>query len=185
MSYKIPFLQGLFRTVIKIDIISTINWVIDKLFEFLAKVYMSNILENFGKETRQEDPFVHFYEKFLGAYEASLRKSRGVYDTPEPVVSFIVKAVNDLLDKEFDLDDGLGSQKVTILDPATGTWMFLYEVIKQIRRNFEKYGINKWNEFLIDKKVLQRLYSFELLMTPYTIAHLKLALLLENLGYRL
>ena len=63
--------------------------------------------------------------------------------------------------------------------------MFLYEVIKQIRRNFEKYGINKWNEFLIDKKVLQRLYSFELLMTPYTIAHLKLALLLENLGYRL
>ena len=121
MSYKIPFLQGLFRTVIKIDIISTINWVIDKLFEFLAKVYMSNILENFGKETRQEDPFVHFYERFLGAYEASLRKSRGVYDTPEPVVSFIVKAVNDLLDKEFDLDDGLGSQKVTILDPATGT----------------------------------------------------------------
>ncbi|MDJ0578497.1 N-6 DNA methylase [Crocosphaera sp.] len=184
ISDKIPFLQGLFRTVIETDIISTINWVIDKLVEFLAKVDMSNILENFGRETRQEDPVVHFYETFLGAYEASLRKSRGVYYTPEPVVSFIVKAVNDLLDKEFDLDDGLGSRKVTILDPATGTGTFLYEVIKQIRRNFEKYGVNRWNELLRDKKVLQRLYGFELLMTPYTIAHLKLALLLENLGYR-
>ena len=57
-------------------------------------------------------------------------------------------------------------------------------MIKQIRRNFEKYGLNRWNELLRDKKVLERLYGFELLMTPYTIAHLKLALLLENLGYR-
>ena len=184
ISDKIPFLQGLFRTVIETDIISKINWAIDKLVEFLAKVDMSSILENFGRETRQEDPVVHFYETFLGAYEASLRKSRGVYYTPEPVVSFIVQAVNDLLDKEFDLDDGLGSRKVTIFDPATGTGTFLYEVIKQIRRNFEKYGVNRWNELLRDKKVLERLYGFELLMTPYTIAHLKLALLLENLDYR-
>ncbi len=184
ISDKIPFLQGLFRTVIETDIISKINWTIDKLVEFLAKVDMSNILENFGRETRQEDPVVHFYETFLGAYEASLRKSRGVYYTPEPVVSFIVRAVNDLLDKEFDLDDGLGSRKVTILDPATGTGTFLYAVIKQIYFNFQKYGVNRWNELLRDKKVLQRLYGFELLMTPYTIAHLKLALLLETLGYR-
>ncbi|MFM6023443.1 MAG: N-6 DNA methylase, partial [Dolichospermum sp.] len=67
---------------------------------------MVNILQNFGQETRKQDPIVHFYETFLAAYEASLRKSRGVYYTPEPVVSFIVKAVNDILENDFSLDDG-------------------------------------------------------------------------------
>ncbi|MDY7005999.1 MAG: type ISP restriction/modification enzyme [Cyanobacteriota bacterium] len=184
ISDKIPFLQGLFSTVIATDIVSKINWAIEILIEVLAKVDIGNILENFGRETRKEDPVVHFYETFLAAYEVSLRKSRGVYYTPEPVVSFIVKAVNHILDKYFDLEHGLGSRKVTILDPATGTGTFLYRVIKQIYFNFEKYGANPWNELLRDSQVLKRLYGFELLMTPYAIAHLKLGLLLETLGYR-
>ncbi|MGK7923608.1 MAG: type ISP restriction/modification enzyme, partial [Trichodesmium sp.] len=184
ISDKIPFLQGLFSTVIATDIVSKINWAIEILIEVLAKVDIGNILENFGQETRKEDPVVHFYETFLAAYETSLRKSRGVYYTPEPVVSFIVKAVNHILDKYFDLEYGFGSRKVTILDPATGTGTFLYRTIKQIYFNFEKYGANRWNELLRDSQVLKRLYGFELLMTPYAIAHLKLGLLLEALGYR-
>ncbi|MFM6247405.1 MAG: N-6 DNA methylase, partial [Dolichospermum sp.] len=115
ISDKIPFLQGLFTTIISTNIISKINWTIDILIELLAKVDMVNILQNFGQETRKQDPIVHFYETFLAAYEASLRKSRGVYYTPEPVVSFIVKAVNDILENDFSLDDGLGSKNVTIL----------------------------------------------------------------------
>ncbi len=184
ISDKIPFLQGLFGTVISTNIISKINWTIDILIELLAKVDMVNILQNFGQETRKQDPVVHFYETFLAAYEASLRKSRGVYYTPEPVVSFIVKAVNDILENDFSLDDGLGSKNVTILDPATGTGTFLFTVIKQIYNHFEKYGIKTCNELFRDKQVLKRLYGFELLMTPYTIAHLKLGILLEKLGYR-
>ncbi len=184
ISDKIPFLQGLFSTVISTNIISKINWTIDILIELLAKVDMVNILQNFGQETRKQDPVVHFYETFLAAYEASLRKSRGVYYTPEPVVSFIVKAVNDILENDFNLDDGLGSKNVTILDPATGTGTFLFTVIKQIYNHFEKYGIKTCNELFRDKQVLKRLYGFELLMTPYTIAHLKLGILLEKLGYR-
>ncbi|MFM6816173.1 MAG: N-6 DNA methylase, partial [Dolichospermum sp.] len=84
ISDKIPFLQGLFTTVISTNIISKINWTSDILIEVLAKVDMVNILQNFGQETRKQDPIVHFYETFLAAYEASLRKSRGVYYTPEP-----------------------------------------------------------------------------------------------------
>jgi predicted helicase len=147
---------------------------------------MTNILETFGQETRTEDPVIHFYETFLAAYEAKLRKSRGVYYTPEPVVNFIVRAVNDILVNEeiFDLQHGLGNRKVTILDPATGTGTFLYAVIKQIRDNVSKYGIDKWNTFLRDAKLINRLFGFELLMTPYTIAHLKLGLLLGDLGYK-
>jgi predicted helicase len=85
---------------------------------------------------------------------------------------------------DFDINFGLGNRRVTILDPATGTGTFLYEVIKQVYRNFERYGVNKWNELLRESQLLSRLYGFELLMTPYTIAHLKLALLLESIGYK-
>jgi predicted helicase len=184
ITNKIPFLKGLFSTVIETDIISKINWSIDNLVELFANVDMNNILENFGQETKREDPVVHFYETFLGSYEASLRKSRGVYYTPEPVVSFIVKFVNDILDHDFDLEEGLGSRRVTILDPATGTGTFLYEIIKQIYVNFSKYGVQNWHQLFKSRKVLARLHGFELLMTPYAIAHLKLQLLLESLGYK-
>jgi predicted helicase len=184
ISNKIPFLQGLFNTVIETDFISKIHWTIEDLVELFIKVDMGSVLERFGQETRRQDPVVHFYETFLAAYESSLRKNRGVYYTPEPVVSFIVQAVNDILDKDFDINFGLGNRRVTILDPATGTGTFLYEVIKQVYRNFERYGVNKWNDLLRESQLLSRLYGFELLMTPYTIAHLKLALYLESIGYK-
>jgi predicted helicase len=183
---RIPFLKGFFDIVINSDNVSNIHQSIENLVELLNTVDMTNILENFGRETRTEDPVLHFYETFLAAYESSLRKSRGVYYTPEPVVNFIVRSVNDILVNEeiFDLEYGLGNRKVTILDPATGTGTFLYAVIKQIRDNVAKYGVDKWNSFLRDAKLLKRLFGFELLMTPYTIAHLKLSLLLGDLGYK-
>ncbi|MEA5579929.1 type ISP restriction/modification enzyme [Nodularia harveyana UHCC-0300] len=186
ISDRIPFLKGLFDIVIATDSVSKIHKSIENLVELLNTVDMTNILETFGQETRTEDPVIHFYETFLAAYEAKLRKSRGVYYTPEPVVNFIVRVVNDILENEdiFDLQYGLGNRKVTILDPATGTGTFLYAVIKQIRDNVAKYGIDKWNNFLRDAKLVNRLFGFELLMTPYTIAHLKLGLLLGDLGYK-
>ncbi len=186
ISDRIPFLKGFFDTVINTNSVSNIHKSIENLVELLNTVDMTSILETFGRETRTEDPVLHFYETFLAAYQASLRKSRGVYYTPEPVVNFIVRAVNDLLsdEKVFDLEDGLGSRKVTILDPATGTGTFLYAVIKQIYQNETEDGITRrWNKFFRLKKLLSRIFGFELLMTPYTIAHLKLGLLLTDLGY--
>lgn len=184
LSDNIPFLKGLFDTVINTNIAKKIQWAISLLIELLANADMANILENFGRETKREDPLVHFYETFLSAYSANLRKNRGVYYTPEPVVYFIVKAVNDVLETYFYLDDGLANTNVNILDPATGTGTFLYEIIKQIYENFNRYGVRNWQELLKRKRVLKRLFGFELLMTPYTIAHLKLGLLLKTLGYR-
>ncbi|MBS3025849.1 MAG: N-6 DNA methylase [Dolichospermum sp. DET50] len=184
ISDRIPFLKGLFDLVLGTDSVSKIHKSIENLIDLFNTIDMTNILENFGQETRTQDPVIHFYETFLAAYQASLRKSRGVYYTPEPVVNFIVRAVDDILDKVFDLQYGLGNRKVTILDPATGTGTFLYAVIKQIRDNVKKYGIDNWNSFLRDTKLVNRLFGFELLMTPYTIAHLKLGLLLGDLGYK-
>ncbi len=188
ISNKIPFLKGLFKTIIRKDIDSQIDWAINNLIELFGNVDMDNILENFNQETGREDIIVHFYETFLASYEVSLRKGRGVYYTSESVVFFIVKAVNDILDQEFDIELGLGARNVNILDPATGTGTFLYQVIKQICNNLSQYSPQKWqqnwNKYLRDRNILNRLYGFELLMTPYTIAHLKLQLLLENLGYK-
>ncbi|MEA5528940.1 type ISP restriction/modification enzyme [Dolichospermum sp. UHCC 0684] len=184
ISDRIPFLKGLFDLVLGTDSVSKIHKSIENLIDLFNTIDMTNILENFGQETRTEDPVIHFYETFLAAYESSLRKSRGVYYTPEPVVNFIVRSVDDILDKVFDLEYGLGNRKVTILDPATGTGTFLYAVIKQIRDNVAKFDIRQWHNFLRGARLLNRLFGFELLMTPYTIAHLKLGLLLGDLGYK-
>jgi predicted helicase len=184
ISDRIPFLKGLFDLVLGTDSVSKIHKSIENLIDLFNTIDMTNILENFGQETRTEDPVIHFYETFLAAYESSLRKSRGVYYTPEPVVNFIVRSVDNILDQVFDLEYGLGNRKVTILDPATGTGTFLYAVIKQIRDNVAKFDIRQWNNFLRGARLLNRLFGFELLMTPYTIAHLKLGLLLGDLGYK-
>ena len=128
-----PFLKRLFNTIVETDAISQIDWAIDDLVQLLSQVEMGSILENFGQRTRQEDPVVHFYETFLAAYNAALRKSRGVYYTPEPVVSFIVRSVDAILKDRFDLPLGLADNakdpvtqkpRVQILDPATGTGTF-------------------------------------------------------------
>ena len=150
-----PFLKRLFNTIVETDAVSQIDWAIDDLVQLLSQVEMGSILENFGQRTRQEDPVVHFYETFLAAYNAALRKSRGVYYTPEPVVSFIVRSVDAILKDRFDLPLGLADNtkdpvtqkpRVQILDPATGTGTFLYEVVKQIYRNLEEIGMaNQWD----------------------------------------
>ena len=188
-----PFLKRLFNTIVETDAISQIDWAIDDLVQLLSQVEMGSILENFGQRTRQEDPVVHFYETFLAAYNTALRKSRGVYYTPEPVVSFIVRSVDAILKDRFDLPLGLADNakdpitqkpKVQILDPATGTGTFLYEVVKQIYRNLEEIGMaNQWDSYVKDN-LLNRLFGFELLMAPYAIAHLKLGLQLKELGYQ-
>ncbi|MCL1463745.1 N-6 DNA methylase [Argonema galeatum] len=187
-----PFLKRLFNTIVETDAISKIDWAIDDLVQLLSQVDMGNILENFGRRTRQEDPVVHFYETFLAAYNSALRKSRGVYYTPEPVVSFIVRSIDAILKDRFDLPLGLADNskdpvtqkpRVQILDPATGTGTFLYEVVKQIYRNLEEIGMaNQWDSY-VRENLLNRLFGFELLMAPYAIAHLKLGLQLQELGY--
>ena len=68
---------------------------------------VEEILKNYGKSTKMEDPIIHFYETFLSEYDPKLRKARGVWYTPQPVVNFIVRAVDDILKTEFDLPQGL------------------------------------------------------------------------------
>lgn len=157
---------------------------LDDLAALLARADMTIILKDFGKRTRTEDPVVHFYETFLAAYNPRLKKSRGVYYTPEPAVKYIVKSVDWLLRNRFDRPLGLADKDVYLLDPSTGTSTFLYFVIRVIYDTLmARQQGGKWQDY-VHEKLLPRLFGFELLMAPYVIAHLKLGLLLRDLGYQ-
>jgi predicted helicase len=158
---------------------------LDDLASLLARADMAAILTDFGRRTRTEDPVVHFYETFLAEYDRKLRKSRGVYYTPEPVVQFIVNSVDWLLQERFGRAWGLAAPDVHLLDPATGTGTFLYYALRAIHQALLARGQGgAWPDY-VREKLLPRLFGFELLMAPYVIAHLKLGLLLHDLGYQM
>tara|TARA_R110000803_G_scaffold7493_6_gene24126 strand:- start:264 stop:3458 length:3195 start_codon:yes stop_codon:yes gene_type:complete len=205
-----PFLRKLFGYIAGADIDDRIKWIVDNLAEIFLACNVEEILKNYGKSTKMEDPIIHFYETFLAEYDPKLRKARGVWYTPAPVVNFIVRAVDDILKTEFDLPQGLADSskttvkvktdianknfssgykeiekevhKVQVLDPATGTGTFLAEVIKHVYKKFKgQEGI--WSSYA-ENNLLPRLNGFELLMASYAMAHLQIDLLLRETGFK-
>jgi predicted helicase len=178
-----PFLRKLFNHVAGPELDESIVWAVDDLAQILAMADMSAVLKNFGKSTGKDDPVVHFYETFLKEYDPKTREMRGVYYTPLPVVSYIVRSIDHILKTRFDKPQGLADPSVLILDPAVGTATFLYMVMQEIHDAVIKQGQQgTWNDYVAEK-LLPRLFGFELLMAPYAIAHLKLGLLLKETGY--
>lgn len=179
-----PFLRRMFQEVTAEDLDPQVAWLVDDCARLLAHTDMSSVMADFGTATQQQDPVVHFYETFLQAYDPKLRETRGVYYTPEPVVSYLVRSVDTLLQTHFNKPMGLADDQTIILDPATGTGTFLHVVVQQIHADLVNQGLaGMWNEY-VPKRLLPRLFGFELLMAPYTVAHLKLGLLLSELGYQ-
>ena len=204
-----PLLRRIFNDIAGYNVDSRIAWIVDDLVAAFRVTDMARVMKDFKQGTQQTDPLMHFYEDFLGEYDSKLKKSRGVYYTPQPVVDFIVRAVDDILKKDFGLPMGLadssminhevindqfmrgvrGSTKimqkkmhrVQILDPATGTGTFLAAVIRQIYANMEGQR-GAWNSY-VEQHLLPRLNGFELMMASYTIAHLKLNMVLRETGY--
>ena len=176
----------------------------------LAKVMANKarMLAQVIEKALDNDPMMHFYEDFLGQYDPQTKAQRGVYYTPQPVVDFIVRAVDDILKRDFNLPMGLADNsmidhevvndqysgkkgesktlkkrmhRVQILDPATGTGTFLATVIRQIHANMEgQWGA--WGSY-VEQHLLPRLNGFELMMASYTIAHLKLNMVLRETGF--
>lgn len=206
-----PFLRKLFAYVAGPDIDDRIKTTVDNLSEVFRATNVEQLLKSFGKSTQSHDPIIHFYETFLAEYDPKLRKKRGVWYTPEPVVNFIVRAVDDILKTEFDLPQGLADtsktkiaidtqtkdgrtttgykqvekeiHRVQILDPATGTGTFLAEVVKHIYNKRFKAMQGAWSGY-VEEHLIPRLNGFELLMASYAMAHLKLDMLLTETGYK-
>ena len=202
-----PFLFQLFTYIAGPSLDLRISWVVDALAEVFRACDVHAILSDFGADTHSTDPFIHFYETFLAEYDPALRKSRGVYYTPEPVVSFIVRSVDAILRRDFGLAAGLADTSMTeievegfqnarqktpgkvktqvhrvqILDPAAGTGTFLVEVFRRIHERFQgQEGL--WRAY-VEEGLLPRVHGFEILMAPYAMCHLKLGMFLSQTGY--
>lgn len=177
-----PFLRKLFAEIAGVDMPDSIAWAVNDIVNLLKHADIVEILKDFGKGRGKGDPVVHFYETFLAAYDPKMREVRGVYYTPEPVVSYIVRSIDHLLKTCFNRPMGLADEDTLILDPATGTATFLYFVIDQIHQQFAKQA-GAWDGY-VAKHLLNRIFGFELLMAPYAVAHLKLGMQLQETGYQ-
>ena len=202
-----PFLEAFFEQVH--DEASVLDLAGSGLDQLIADLRVSNveaILDQFGTTTKGGDPVIHFYEEFLKQYDRQMRADAGAFYTPQPVVDFIVRAVDEVLRERFglimgvadsstwaevaerngfDVPDGVPAEQpfVTMIDPATGTGTFLVAWLRQARESFLSDGGSEgdWPEHL-RRYVLPQVHGFELMLGPYAIAHLKVALELHTHG---
>ena len=163
-----------------------IIWLIEKIEEMFDHVDILKFLKAF-KAAENKHPIVHFYEDFLEAYDKELRRSRGVYFTPKPVVTYIVRSVDNVLRYKFNFKNGLAhvdeNQPLVVLDPAVGTGTFLLEVISKVKETIiNEFGAAIWPSY-VKEHLVPRIFGFEIQMAPYSVCHLSLTLSLgvENL----
>ncbi|MHB8968244.1 MAG: N-6 DNA methylase [Thermoleophilia bacterium] len=199
-----PFLSEFFDHIVGPRFDKRLAYIVDELCEVFSVSDVNALVHKHLKLFEvgdEKDPIIHFYEDFLKEYDPDVRKQMGAYYTPLPVVRFIIKNVDEILKKDFGLPRGLADtskkkvtltsqgknykqemHKVQILDPAVGTATFLNEIIKHIFAGF-KGQQGRWPSYVLDD-LLPRIHGFELMMAPYTIAHLKLDMTLQESGVK-
>jgi len=196
-----PFLRKFFDHIAGSDFDARLSYIVDELCEVFmvsdVKDIVNKHLKVIAAEHGNKDPIIHFYEDFLKEYDPAERKKMGAYYTPVPVVRFIVRQVDEILKRDFNIPKGLADtekrtigtlkagtkntlHRVQVLDPAVGTATFLNETIKFIHESFRGQE-GRWPAY-VKTDLLPRLYGFELMMAPYTIAHLKLGMTLQETG---
>jgi len=178
----------------------TLETVIDKLCSLYR---MCNISDLLGMDEHQ-DTIIHFYEAFLTFYDPALRKSLGVFYTPVQAVRYLVSKVDSILVEDFGIEGGLSNNdqlaisvpsaphqvsktkwsdkkeisvpRVAILDPACGTGSFGAEIIKYIKAKYFSGAREAFYKSYIQSEngLLSRLIGFEIMMTSYVVAHLKI-----------
>lgn len=207
-----PFLRKLFGYIAGPDIDDRILWIVNDLVEIFLACDVAQLLKDYGKTTGMEDPIIHFYENFLSEYDPALRKARGVWYTPKPVVNFIVRAVDEILKTDFNLPKGLADTSKTTIKKAiftkatadsrskSKTVMVEEEVHKvqildpatgtgtflaEVVKHINlkfKGQAGLWSTY-VTNHLIPRLNGFELLMASYAMAHLQMDLLLTETGY--
>ena len=208
-----PFLRRLFQDIAGYDLDERLVWIVDELVQIFLASDVADIMRSFGTRTKQEDPVIHFYETFLAVYDPALRKARGVWYTPEPVVHFIVRAVDDILKTEFGLSQGLADTSKTKMKTkiATKATADARSKVKEVDYEQEVHKVQIldpatgtgtflaevvkqiykrfegqqgiWSNY-VENNLIPRLHGFEILMASYAMAHLKLDLLLTETGYK-
>lgn len=179
-------IKKIFMNITGDELPQNLSWIVDEIIDLLNHADIKLIISSFvfeGKHYR--DPFIHFYEDFLKEYDPDKRKHLGVYYTPSPVVSFITNAINDILKQDFSKSTGFADNSVNVLDFATGTGTFLANTFVLALKEIRKSGLSGIEKEKIKSHLLKHFFGFEILVSPYVIAHLKLGLLLKQEGYEI
>ncbi len=161
----------------KLDAIKEIQWLLNEILNLINHVDMDSIIKDLNDD---KDPYLHFYETFLSAYDPKLREKKGVYYTPDSVVKFIINALDSLLKTHFKdaplgLKSALDNENIKLLDFATGTGTFLLEAFRkalEVRKTSDGGISTKEDKY---QNLLKQFYGFEYLIAPYAIAHLNLS----------
>ncbi|WP_232263346.1 N-6 DNA methylase [Helicobacter pylori] len=161
----------------KLDAIKEIQWLLNEILSLINHVDMDSIIKDLNDD---KDPYLHFYETFLSAYDPKLREKKGVYYTPDSVVKFIINALDSLLKTRFKdaplgLKSALDNENIKLLDFATGTGTFLLEAFRkalETRKTSDGGTSTKEDKY---QNLLKQFYGFEYLIAPYAIAHLNLS----------
>ena len=192
-----PFLQRFFDHIAGSDFDNRLAYIVEELCNVFkvsdVKKLVYEHLKTLEQSAGDKDPILYFYEDFLEEYDPVLRKQMGAYYTPVPIVRFIIERVDAILKDDFGIKQGLadaskhhidGNQealhRVQILDPAVGTATFLNEIVKYVYQSF-KGQEGRWPSY-VEEDLIPRLHGFELMMAPYTIAHLKLSITFRRTG---
>lgn len=182
-----PLIRAMSKFLDVLGELNTLKWLVSEILNIINHIDIEAIIKDLNKISEKDlwgdyvhkDPYLHFYETFLSQYDPNLRELRGVYYTPMPVVSFIINAIDEVLQKDFALQglkSALDNENITLLDFATGTGTFLLEAFRKVLETLPKSYANKDKI----KSLISRFYGFEFLIAPYTIAHLKLSQTLKE-----
>ncbi len=207
-----PFLRNIFQQIAGYDLDGRIAWVVDDLVNVFRAADVRKIMDNYAQNGMHHDPMIHFYEDFLAAYDPSLRKAKGVWYTPQPVVQFIVRALDEILRRDFSMAEGLadcskfvhevvneqydgGGKSRSKQKPKVKVEMHRVQILDPATGTgtFLAEVVNlihsrfsgmqgMWQGYVNDH-LLPRLHGFELLMASYAVAHLKLDMLLQQTGF--
>ncbi|CAD5970097.1 hypothetical protein PCC9214_03754 [Planktothrix tepida] len=156
------------RNIIAVEIEKVIQALTSKSFSrdhFLGEVdYFYRALEDAAQTIDDYSDKQHFlntvYEKFFQGFAVKVADTHGIVYTPQPIVNFMVKSVEDILQKEFG--KSLNDKGVHILDPFVGTGNFILRVMQEIRKTALPY------------KYEQELHCNEVMLLPYYIASMNI-----------
>lgn len=208
-----PFLRNIFQQIAGYDLDERIAWIVDDLVNVFLATDVQKVMKNYARKGLHHDPMIHFYEDFLTAYNPALRKSKGVWYTPQSVVQFIVRAVDEILKSDFELAEGLADHSKFIHEvvneqyskgdrfkgkstkPTIKQEMHRVQILdpatgtgtflaEVVNQIYDKFqGMQGMWQGYVDEHLLPRIHGFELLMASYAVAHLKLDMLLEQTGF--
>jgi Type ISP C-terminal specificity domain/N-6 DNA Methylase len=176
----VPMISALFEQIASPTKLKALNLteVLDWTQDALNRVDKSAFFAKFQAAKSVQ----YFYEPFLEAFDPALRKRLGVWYTPEEIVRYQVARVDQVLQTELGIANGLADENVVVLDPCCGTGAYLVEVLRVIGEKLKAQGADALSAHELKKAATQRLFGFELLPAPYVVAHLQLGLLLKQLG---